>query len=296
MDKKISLGSGFELEIPTSYSELKEKAEKEIEESVKKYPKAYKLWNIMKDDPEVNASWDISNFIAVSKLNYNDHGEVHAKIVAANALKMLDLILSYGILPDVMKEHAGDEDDEHLIVLAGGLLHDIGNQVHREIHPLHSTYLAIPILNRILQEIYEDKEVMYEIRGHILHTIYAHGADVKDLTMEASFVGIADGTDMTKGRGRLAFDTGNINIHTVSALSIEDVVITNGKQKPIEIRIFMNNSAGIFQVQETLAHKIYNSPLEKYIDIIAVTSPEEGTKDERIVHKLIISGGKLIPT
>ena len=114
--------------------------------------------------------------------------------------------------------------------------------------------------------------------------------------MEASFVGIADGTDMTKGRGRLAFDTGNINIHTVSALSIEDVVITNGKQKPIEIRIFMNNSAGIFQVQETLAHKIYNSPLEKYIDIIAVTSPEEGTKDERIVHKLIISGGKLIPT
>lgn len=295
MSKKVSLGSGYELELPSSYIELKNKSEEEIEKSVSIYPKAYKLWKLMKDDPEINACWDIADFIAVAKLHYNDHGEVHAKVVTANALKMLDIILSHGILPDLMKERAGDEDDEHVVVLAGALLHDIGNQVHREIHPLHSTYLAIPILNRLLPNIYDDKEVMYEIRGHILHTIYAHGYKVKDLTMEASFIGIADGTDMTKGRGRLAFDTGNINIHTVSALAIEDVEIVKGSERPIEIRIYMNNSAGIFQVQETLAQKISGSPLEKYIDIIAITTPEGVPRDQRIVHKLVIREGKLVP-
>lgn len=295
MSKKVSLGSGYELELPSSYIELKNKSEEEIEKSVSIYPKAYKLWKLMKDDPEINACWDIADFIAVAKLYYNDHGEIHAKVVTANALKMLDIILSHGILPDLMKERAGDEDDEHVVVLAGALLHDIGNQVHREIHPLHSTYLAIPILNRLLPNIYDDKEVMYEIRGHILHTIYAHGYKVKDLTMEASFIGIADGTDMTKGRGRLAFDTGNINIHTVSALAIEDVEIVKGSERPIEIRIYMNNSAGIFQVQETLAQKISGSPLEKYIDIIAITTPEGVPRDQRIVHKLVIREGKLVP-
>jgi len=295
MSKKVSLGSGYELELPSSYIELKNKSEEEIEKSVSMYPKAYKLWKLMRDDPEINACWDIADFIAVAKLHYNDHGEIHAKVVAANALKMLDIILSHGILPDLMKERAGDEDDEHVVVLAGALLHDIGNQVHREIHPLHSTYLAIPILNRLLPNIYDDKEVMYEIRGHILHTIYAHGYKVKDLTMEASFIGIADGTDMTKGRGRLAFDTGNINIHTVSALAIEDVEIVKGSERPIEIRIYMNNSAGIFQVQETLAQKISGSPLEKYIDIIAITTPEDVPRDQRIVHKLVIREGKLVP-
>jgi metal-dependent HD superfamily phosphatase/phosphodiesterase len=75
-------------------------------------------------------------------------------------------------------------------------------------HPSYSVYLAIPLLNRLLPEIYEDEEVMYEIRGHISHCIVSHEADTRDLTEEASIVGIADGTDMTKGRGRLAFDKG----------------------------------------------------------------------------------------
>ncbi|RLE93515.1 MAG: phosphohydrolase [Thermoprotei archaeon] len=293
--KRIATGSGFELEVPTSYSDLQRKAEREIEISLKKYPKAYKLWCLLKEDAEVNACWDMADYIAVAKLGYNDHGEVHAKIVAANALKMLDLLLSAGILPDIMKEKAGDEDDAHLVVMAGGLLHDIGNQVHRKDHPLHSVYLAISILNRLLPLIYNDHEVMYEVRGHILHTIYAHGAEIPDLTIEAALVGIADGTDMTKGRGRLAFDTGNINIHTVSALSIENVEIVEGENKAIEVRIEMNNSAGVFQVQETLVPKISRGPLEKHVDIVAVTIPE-GDKDTRIVKRLSIREGKLTPT
>ena len=292
--KRIATGSGFELEVPASYGDLQREAEMEIEKSLKKYPKAHKLWCLLKEDAEVNACWDMADYIAVAKLGYNDHGEVHAKIVAANALKMLDLLLSAGILPDIMKEKAGDEDDAHLVVMAGGLLHDIGNQVHRRDHPLHSVYLAISILNRMLPLIYEDREVMYEVRGHILHTIYAHGAEVSDLTIEAALVGIADGTDMTKGRGRLAFSEGNVNIHTVSALSIESVEVIEGDSRPIKIVIEMSNSAGIFQVQETLAKKILNSPIKDYIEIEAYTLPPGATSDNRIVHRLVIKEGKFI--
>lgn len=93
---------------------------------------------------------------------------------------------------------------------------------------------------------------------------------------------------MTKGRGRMAFYKGNVNIHTVSALSIEKVEIMQGRDVPIHILIYMNNSAGIFQIQETLGKKIMDGPLENYVEVIAITKPDEPTVDQRIVHQLVI--------
>ncbi len=290
---KVATGKGFELELPKSYITMKEDAEKTISRLVADHPKAKRMWKLLRDDPEANADWDMANYIAVAKLGYNDHGDIHVKIVAANALKMLKLLLDNGILPSVIKERAGNEDDAHLIVLTGALLHDIGNQVHRESHNVAGVYLAIPLLNRLLPKVYEEEEVMYEIRGHILHCIYAHEFDVKDLTEESALVGIADGTDMTKGRGRLSFDKGNVNIHTVSALSIEKVEITKGEEVPIRILIHMNNSAGVFQIQETLGKKIVGSPLEEHFEVVAVAKPDKPCADRRIVQQIIIRGNKL---
>jgi len=272
---------------------MKEDAERAIASLVADYSKAKRMWELLRDDPEVNADWDMANYIAVSKLGFNDHGDIHVKLVAANALKMLRILLDNGILTSVIKERAGDEDDVHLIVLAGALLHDIGNQVHRENHNVSGVYLAVPLLNRILPKVYEDEEVMYEIRGHILHSIYSHEFEIKDLTEEAALVGIADGTDMTQGRGRLAFDKGNVNIHTVSALSIEKLEITKGEERPIRIVIEMNNSAGVFQIQETLGRKIVGSPLEEAFEVVAVAKPDEPCTDRRIVHQIIIKANKL---
>jgi len=290
---KVATGKGFELELPESYLVLEEDAEKTIMKLVADKPKARKMWELLRSDPEANADWDMANYIAVTKLGYNDHGDVHVKIVAANALKMLKILFKHGVATSVIKERAGDEDDVYLIVLAGALLHDIGNQVHRENHNVASVYLAIPLLDRLLPKIYEDKELMYEIRGHILHCIYAHEFEVKDLTEEAALVGIADGTDMTKGRGRLSFDKGNVNIHTVSALSIEKVEVIEGKEKPVRISIDMSNSAGVFQIQETLGKKISGGPLEDYFEVVAVAKPDKPPTDQRIVHQIVISGKKL---
>lgn len=290
---KVATGKGFELEVPTSFVAMKEDAEKTITRLVVNYPKAKRMWELLKNDPEVNADWDMSNYIAVGKLGYNDHGDIHMKIVAANALKMLKILFDNGVSTSIIKEKAGNEDDVYLVVLSGSLLHDIGNQVHREQHNVSGVYLAVPLLNRLLPKIYKDEETIYEIRGHILHTIYSHEFDIKDLTEEAALVGIADGTDMTKGRGRVSFDKGNVNIHTVSALSIEKVEIEQGTDRPVRILIEMNNSAGVFQIQETLAKKILGGPLEEYFEVIAVAKPEKPLADQRIVHQIIIRGNKM---
>jgi metal-dependent HD superfamily phosphatase/phosphodiesterase len=290
---KVATGKGYELELPTVYVAMKQQAERTVDKLVGHKPKARKLWSLLRSDSEAKADWDMSNYIAVSKLKYNDHGEVHAKIVAANALKMLRLLLDSGVSTSTIKERAGDEDDVYLIVLAGALLHDIGNQVHRENHNVAGVYLAIPLLNRLLPKIYKDAEIMYEIRGHILHCIYSHEFEIPDLTEESALVGIADGTDMTKGRGRLAFDKGNVNIHTVSALSIEEVEIKQGEDVPIQILIHLNNSAGVFQIQETLAKKIIGGPLENYCEVIAIAKPDEPLADQRIVHRIVIKGNKM---
>ncbi len=290
---KIETGKGFEITLPESYKSLQEFAEKTITKIVAKYPKAKKMWELLRDDPEVNADWDIANYIAVSKMKYNDHGDVHVKIVAANALSMLKLLNENGVTTSALKEKAADEDDVYLIVMTGALLHDIGIQVHRDDHNLHSVYLAIPLLNRLLPEIYQEPEIMYEIRGHILHCIYAHRFEIKDLTDESALVGIADGTDMTKGRGRLAFDRGSVSIHTVSALAIEKVTIQKGEERPIRILIEMNNSAGVFQIQESLAEKISGGPLDNYIEVVAVAKPDDPNTDSRILHQIIIRDGKM---
>ncbi len=294
LSKRIPTGMGFEIEVPSSYQRLMEEAGAHIDASLRGRPKARKMWDLLRADPEVNACWDMADYITTAKLGYNDHGEVHAKVVAANALRMLDLLLDAGVLPDVMADGGGDEDDAHLIVLAGGLLHDIGNQVHRREHNVAGVYLAISILNRLLPEVYGRTEFAYEVRARILHCIYAHEFEVEDLTLEAGLVGVADGTDMTKGRGRLAFDSGNVNIHTVSALSVDRVEIERGDQRPVRITVQMSNSAGIFQVQETVGEKISHSPLRNHVELVAVSRPPGGDKDDRILQRLILTDGKWV--
>jgi len=103
--------------------------------------------------------------------------------------------------------------------------------------------------------------------SEILHAIISHQASVRPLTLEAGVVKVADSLDMERGRARIPYEAGRINIHSVSALAIEKVSIEDGLKKPISIRIEMSNPAGIFQVDNLFANKIRESGLEEYIDV-----------------------------
>jgi uncharacterized protein len=258
-------------------------------------PRAKQMWELLTGDPEVQASWRMANYVASTKLGMNDHGRTHVTVATASALTMLDLLDGSPFVPDIITGKFGDRDDAALVVLTAMLCHDLGNMVHREDHADLGVVLALPILDRLLPAIYDDPQKRTAIRSFILSAIYTHHGVPKPLTIEAALVCIADSTDMTRGRGRVAFESGSITIHSVSALAIEKVEIRKGKEKPIGLVIHMSSSAGIFQVQEILAPKVRAGPLADAVDVIAVTSKKAHAAGQTIVSGIRMQGAKFVP-
>jgi hypothetical protein len=112
-----------------------------------------------------------------------------------------------------------------------------------------------------------------------------HESPNKPLTIEAGIVGIADALDMEAGRARIQFKSGKIDIHAVSALSIDKVEISEKGKKLITIRIRMTNSAGVFQIDELLKPRIENSGLQEYFHVVAEIT---GERETRIIDRFEI--------
>jgi metal-dependent HD superfamily phosphatase/phosphodiesterase len=101
-----------------------------------------------------------------------------------------------------------------------------------------------------------------------MHAIISHRRSGEPLTLEAGVMRVADALDMAEGRSRVPFERGRRNIHSLSAAAIETVTIGRGEEKAARIEITMNNSAGIFQVDELLATKLRGSGLEQHVEVI----------------------------
>jgi metal-dependent HD superfamily phosphatase/phosphodiesterase len=82
-------------------------------------------------------------------------------------------------------------------------------------------------------------------------------------------VRVADALDMSQGRSRIPYGAGNVDIYSISAAAVDQVEIKEGEDKPIQINILMNNSAGLFQVDELLRRKLKGSGLERYVAVKA---------------------------
>jgi metal-dependent HD superfamily phosphatase/phosphodiesterase len=55
----------------------------------------------------------------------------------------------------------------------------------------------------------------------------------------------------------------------VSAAAIDEVTIKKGEDRPVRVEIRMSNSAGIFQVDELLRHKLQHSTLFGLVEVVA---------------------------
>ena len=228
--------------------------------------RALEMYQYLSGSPKVQSYLRTANRMAVSRLGYTDHGPVHAEVATWNALKVFD-ILEDTFQPNVVAEGIGDIDDARLIVLASTYLHDIGMVVHRTEHPQASINLASPILESKLMDIYDDPAKATDILSFILHGIYAHDDDTQCLTLEAGITKLGDGCDMTKGRTKVPFQKGKVDIHSVSAMAIDNVILERGMDKPLRITVAMDNPAGVFQVEAVLEKKISTSGLQDHIDI-----------------------------
>ena len=219
-------------------------------------------------DPQLKAWWHVANVNAVARMEINDHSWVHIQIVTNIALKLLRQLTKHGVEPAMVTDYGMTRDDSEVVVALTALTHCIGMSVHRKGHEDFSLFLAEPKLRQLLVGIYEEPELTVVV-SEVLQGIISHRSDGEPLTLEAGILRVADALDMEQGRSRIAFERGRVGIHSLSAAAIEEVEISDGDEKPIQISIRMNNSSGIYQVDGLLKAKLRGSGLEPYVEVIA---------------------------
>ena len=219
-------------------------------------------------DDQLKGWWHVQNVNAIARLGINDHSWVHIQIVTNIALKLLRQLVKSGVQPSLQRDYGLTPDDSEVVVALSALLHDIGMSVHRKEHEDFSLFLAEPKLRELLAGVYEEPDLTV-IVSEVLQAIISHRADGQPLALEAGILRVADALDMAKGRSRIPFEHGRVSMHSLSAAAIESVSIEAGESRPVKIEITMNNSSGIFQVDELLKAKLKGSGLEPYVEVIA---------------------------
>jgi len=240
---------------------------------------ALKGLKLLLSNEEIQASQEYANTVSIIRLGYNDHGPVHMRKVAQNALIMLDLLKKAGIKTTIETDKAGNFEDSVLAVMISCMLHDIGMGAGRPNHDLHSVIISAPIIDKLLAEVYQNNwQKRVVVRSVAIEGIAGHMGNIAVSSLEAGIVQVADGCDMTKGRARIPIAMGHSprvgHIHQYSANSIESVDIKAGGEKPVRIEINMSSEAGLFQVEEVLMHKISGSTAKQYIELYATVKNE----------------------
>ena len=239
-----------------------------------------KALQVINQDPEIKTMWRVINVNAIDRLGMSDHGSVHFQIVANIALRLGRILQKSGVEMSITKDHELSSDYAELVILLASLLHDLGMTISREGHEEFSLFLANDILHRILDFLPVEERTI--VISEVLHAVIAHRSDGKPYTIEAGIVRVADALDMSEGRSRIPYEAGKVDIHSISAAAIDKVEILKGDDKPIRINIWMNNSAGIFQVDELLKRKLLGSGLEKFVKVRALV---ESAAEKKLVKE-----------
>lgn len=223
------------------------------------------------------ALWTAANVNAIDRLGMTDHGPVHVKIVMNLALRLMRLLVRGGLQPALVRDYGMQVEDAEVVVALAALLHDTGMAIHRTDHENYSLFLAWDLLKSLVDPVYLDEGQATIMRAEILHAIIGHRAGGRPLTPEAGVVRLADALDMAKGRSRIPFEAGSVSIHSVSAAAVERVRLDVGTSKAVRVEIEINNSAGVFQLDQLLREKLKGSGLESWIEVVAHL-PGDGEK------------------
>jgi uncharacterized protein len=224
-------------------------------------------------DAELRGWWHMAQ-VTSERLGMSDHSWVHVQIVLNIALRLLRLLAKAGVEPAMVTDHGMGRRDGEVVVASGALLHDVGMSIHRTDHEAYSLFLAEPKLRQLLEDVYGEPERTVVV-SEALQTIIGHRRrGEQPYTLEAGVVRVADALDMAHGRSRVPVESGRIGIHALSAAAIDEVRIEQGEERPVRVEIEMNNSAGIFQVDDLLATKLRGTPLEGHVEVIAQVQGE----------------------
>jgi metal-dependent HD superfamily phosphatase/phosphodiesterase len=223
-------------------------------------------------DERVRTWWYMAQ-ITSERLGMSDHSWVHVQVVLNISLRLMRLLVKGGIEPAMVTDHGMRDRDAEVVVAGGALLHDVGMSIHRADHEAYSLFMVEERLPFLLADVYEEPERTVVI-SEILHAIIGHRRRGEPYTVEAGVVRVADALDMAEGRSRIPVEGGQYGIHALSAAAIDEIRIEAGEERPVKIEIEMNNSAGIFQVDDLLATKLRGTPLEGHVEVVAEVAGE----------------------
>ena len=235
-------------------------------------PKLGRFLEAANANDKLKARW-LGQQVTADRLEMSDHSWVHLQIVLNRALHMFRILHRSGLKSSLESDYAMSHKDAEVVIAGGCLLHDLGMSIHRVDHEAFSLFLAADLLDDLLENVYEDPERTV-VASEILHAIIGHRKDGRPLTFEAGVVRVADALDMEHGRSRVNVETSLANIHSLSSAAIDEVRIIPGEQRAVRVEVQMNNSAGVFQVDDLLAAKLRGSGLEDFIEVIAQIDSE----------------------
>ena len=230
-------------------------------------------------DERLRAWWYMQQ-VNAERLGMSDHSWVHIQIVVNIALRMFRLLNRAGVEPAMVADHGMGARDAEVVIAAGCLVHDTGMSIHRTDHEAFSLFLAADRLPGLLDGIYEEPELTV-VLSEAMHAVIGHRRRGDPMTIEAGIVRVADALDMASGRSRVPFETRRPNIHSLSAAAIDAVTIEPGSERAVQIEIAMNNSSGLFQVDELLATKLRDSGIEEHLEVVARIDAEH---EKRLVE------------
>jgi uncharacterized protein len=230
------------------------------------------LFEAANKDRRLHAWWYMQQLNA-DRRDMSDHSWVHIQIVANIALRLFRLLNRAGVKPAMVADHGMKPRDAEVVIAAACLFHDTGMSIHRTDHEQYSLFLAADRLPGLLEGVYDEPELTV-IVSEALHAVIGHRRRGDPITVEAGIVRVADALDMASGRSRIPFETRRPNIHSISAAAIDTVTIEPGEERAVRIEIAMNNSSGLFQIDELLATKLRDSGIEEHIEVVAEIDAE----------------------
>jgi metal-dependent HD superfamily phosphatase/phosphodiesterase len=237
------------------------------------------LFDTANQDLRLRAWWYMQQQNA-DRRDMSDHSAVHVQIVVNIALRLFRLLNRAGVEPAMVSDHGMRARDAEVVIAAACLLHDTGMSIHRTDHEQYSLFLAADRMPLLLDGIYDEPELTV-VMSEALHAVIGHRRRGDPITVEAGIVRVADALDMASGRSRIPFETRRPNIHSISAAAIDAVKIEPGEEKAVRVEIEMNNSSGLFQVDELLATKLRGSGIEEHIEVVAEIDAEH---EKRLVQ------------
>lgn len=241
-------------------------------------PKLQMLVERINADEELRQLWRCANVNAVDRLSMSDHGEVHIRIVANAALRLLRLLRDSGHPAGVVTDYRLTHEDAEAVVVLAAALHDLGITIHYDSH----THFSLPLANlkakELLTGLYPIREQTIII-SEMLHAVAAHHGGVRCLTLEAGVLKLTDALDITAGRSRpVAAVTPSLS-KTGDAV-IDEVKIKKGETKPVRLEIRMSHAAGLHQVEDSLWQRLQHSPLFGLVEVVVRI---DGENQERLM-------------